>query len=396
MARRTSAERLSPITRRPLLAAVAVVGVALFGATAALSPVLAQGWWPWDQSPQPSRPPPTPREDVYRPQPLPGWQPPPVAQPAPGTWGTKNPICYQLEQRLVQEGSRGNQSRDLIPMIESELRQVESSYRKAQSDLDRSCYEYFLFSKTLKRSRGCIDLSRQAEDLRRRLGDLETQRNELTSSAGRSYQDDIVRELARNNCGDGYAQQARRLENRGGPFSNFWEEGETSGGPGGGIGTYGNLGYATYRTLCVRLCDGYYFPVSFSTLPNHFQRDAETCQSKCAAPSELFYYQNPGGAVEQMVGVATNEPYTHLKTAFRYRKEYVHGCSCKEAEFVPQSTPGQRTGDAAPGGATAGGATAGGTTTGDMITGSTTAPAEPGQRAESVGPDGWSAAVEPR
>ena len=85
----------------------------------------------------------------------------------------------------------------------------------------------------------------------------------------------------------------------------------------------------------MRLCDGYYFPVSFSTLPNHFQRDADLCQSPCAAPAELYYHQNPGGAVEQMVSAASQQPYTSLKTAWRYRKEYVPGCSCKAAEYQP-------------------------------------------------------------
>ena len=80
--------------------------------------------------------------------------------------------------------------------------------------------------------------------------------------------------------------------------------------PRGPATQFGNLPFATYRTLCVRLCDGYYFPVSFSTLPNHFQRDAEQCQSQCAAPAELYYHQNPGGAVEQMVSVASQQPYT--------------------------------------------------------------------------------------
>ncbi len=50
-------------------------------------------------------------------------------------------------------------------------------------------------------------------------------------------------------------------------------------------------------------------------------------------PTELFYYQNPGGSVEQMVGAQSNTPYTSMKTAFRYRKEYVQGCSCKAEEF---------------------------------------------------------------
>jgi Protein of unknown function (DUF2865) len=88
--------------------------------------------------------------------------------------------------------------------------------------------------------------------------------------------------------------------------------------------------------VCVRLCDGYYFPVSFSTLPNHFQRDSDVCHSKCASPAELYYHQNPGAGMEQAVTARDNVPYTQLKTAFRYRKEYVNGCSCKMAEYQPE------------------------------------------------------------
>ncbi len=83
------------------------------------------------------------------------------------------------------------------------------------------------------------------------------------------------------------------------------------------------------------MCDGYYFPVSFSTLPSHFPQDADACSSKCAAPTELYYYPNPGGTIEQAVALKSQDPYTKLKVAFRYRKEFVNGCSCKEAEYLP-------------------------------------------------------------
>ncbi len=314
---------------------VLALATALF-VTASL-PVLAQGFnWPWDE---PSRKPPPQEAPAWRPPPEPA--PPPAVQPAPAA-RSDNPICLQLEQRLVQEGQRGNQSRDLVPMVESELRQVEQQYRTSSAQLDKSnCYDYFLFSKTLRRSPKCVDLSREVEQLKRRVSDLETQRQQMQASGGHSYQDDIIRELARNNCGPAYTQQARRSDGPN-PFSSLWQDEESSGS--GGVGTFGNLGYATYRTVCVRLCDGYYFPVSFSTLPNHFERDAEVCQSKCAAPTELFYYQNPGGAVDQMVGFRNNEQYTTLKSAFRYRKEYVQGCSCKEVEYTPQTPIPQQTG----------------------------------------------------
>src|SRR6185312_12574998 len=33
----------------------------------------------------------------------------------------------------------------------------------------------------------------------------------------------------------------------------------------------------TYRTVCVRMCDGFYFPISYATGSANFAHDAETC-----------------------------------------------------------------------------------------------------------------------
>jgi hypothetical protein len=328
----------------------ALGAVILAAAMLAAGPALAQGWWPWSNS-EPERPP-VPDEPVYRgpppapgegptlqpqPEPAPGAQMPPPQAAPPVNWSTKNPICLQLEQRLVQDGQRSTGMRDRLPAVEAEIQQAERAYEQSRSDLERyDCYEYFIFSKTLRRTRRCVDLSQQGEDARRRLSELEAQRHQIASSGERSYRDDIVRELARNNCGTNYQQEARRYE-RDSESSIWQDEGESSfSSPWNAFGTHSS---ATYRTVCVRLCDGYYFPVSFSTLPSHFEQDAEACTSRCAAPSELYYYQNPGAAMDQSLAFRTQEPYTSLKTAFRYRKELVKGCSCKEAEYVPPDAP---------------------------------------------------------
>lgn len=301
-------------SKRRLVGLASVVAFVL-----AAGPVLAQGWpwdWGWGGS---NREPPRPREPVYR-------EAPPPQQPYQSS---SRSICLQLEQRLAQEINRGSQSRDLLPKIEQDIRAAERQYRVSEAQLERNdCYEYFLFAKSLRRTRACVDLNRRVEEARRRLEELEAQRQQIISSGSRSYRDDIIRELARNNCGATYQQQARQLN----PFGSIWQD-EDSGGFYGG--QFGTLPYATYRTVCVRLCDGYYFPVSFSTLPNHFERDAQVCESKCAAPAELFYHQNPGGSMEEAISYRTRRPYTSLQTAFRYRKEYVQGCSCKQAEYNP-------------------------------------------------------------
>ena len=239
----------------------------------------------------------------------------------------------QLEQRLVAEGQRGNQSRSQLPRIDDEARQTERLISQTQSQLDRGdCYETFFFSKTLKRTAGCVQAAGQLDSARRRLSELSIQRQQMQGTSEHSYQDDIIRELARNGCGANWTQEARKRDQNG--FSIFGDT-ERDGDGARDNNNFGSLPFATYRTVCVRLCDGFFFPVSFSTLPNHFNQDADQCQSRCAAPVDLYYYQNPGADIKQAVSVKGQTPYTNLKTAFRYTKEYVRGCSCKEAEYVP-------------------------------------------------------------
>lgn len=92
-------------------------------------------------------------------------------------------------------------------------------------------------------------------------------------------------------------------------------------------------GGETYRTMCVRTCDGFYFPVSFSTRKKHFAEDSMRCAEMCpAARTELFAYPNPGGLPEDMTSMA-GDPYVQMSNAYRFRKEVVEGCSCRSANM---------------------------------------------------------------
>ena len=85
-----------------------------------------------------------------------------------------------------------------------------------------------------------------------------------------------------------------------------------------------------FRTLCVRTCDGYFFPVSFSTDKSQFVNDAARCTEICpAAPTELYVYRNPGEDQSQMMSLA-GIPYAEQPFAFRYKSEFVEGCSCRQ------------------------------------------------------------------
>lgn len=93
----------------------------------------------------------------------------------------------------------------------------------------------------------------------------------------------------------------------------------------------------TFRTVCVRSCDGYYFPISFSTTRDRLEADEAACQRMCPAGDvSLFYYARRGERPEQMVSIS-GTPYTTLENAFRYRSELDESCICGTPLPDPQA-----------------------------------------------------------
>jgi hypothetical protein len=87
-----------------------------------------------------------------------------------------------------------------------------------------------------------------------------------------------------------------------------------------------------FATMCVRTCDGYFFPMSPRSSSADFDRDLKNCESACpGADLQLFYQQSVGEESETMVSTATGEPYASLSTAYLYRDGALslpQGCGC--------------------------------------------------------------------
>ena len=81
------------------------------------------------------------------------------------------------------------------------------------------------------------------------------------------------------------------------------------------------------RTVCVRLCDGYYWPVSFQTKRSQFQRDARACESSCDGEARLFHFPSYGDINDAVDNAGKS--YARLPAAFVYRKKLVAGCTCR-------------------------------------------------------------------
>src|ERR1700761_2751973 len=256
--------------------------------------------------------------------------------------GAVNPMCPRLEAQLasIDRGSTGDQARD------DQVRRYQDAASRQQGELDRvtnqakrmGCDSPGFFSLFSGQSAQCGPVNTQIQQMRSNLDQINSSLAQLRG--GGSGQDgqrrSVLNALAQNNCGPQYAAAVQRS----GP-GNFLNN--LFGGGGGGDngnpnptiapGVPGDLGAqsGTYRTVCVRSCDGGYFPISFATVPGRFADDEKTCKALCpAAEASLFSYRNPGEDINAAVSI-NGQPYSQLPNAFHYRNEFNPSCACKAA-----------------------------------------------------------------
>jgi hypothetical protein len=244
--------------------------------------------------------------------------------------------CMQLQQELAAQAG-GGAGREALPGIQQQIAQYQRVYDGTRAAMqDAGCFEsFFIFGRALVRSPKCLSMGDRADDARRQLDALQDQRNAILSGGGNQRRQAELRDaLARSGCSGQPPQQARR--GGGGLFDWFSGGNEEEVEPEGTDMTISRSinPNAPYRTVCVRLCDGFAYPISYSTYASHFSQDATQCQQNCAAPAELYVYRNPGQELEQAISL-TGSPYKDLPVAFKYRKSYTAGCSCKQAEYNP-------------------------------------------------------------
>ena len=99
-------------------------------------------------------------------------------------------------------------------------------------------------------------------------------------------------------------------------------------------------GGGNLRTVCVRTCDGYFFPISSTATSMDFGRDEKACKMMCpGTQAELYYHSVPDQESEAMVSARTQAPYSDLPTAFQYRNTapaMSRGCSCNMTAFYKE------------------------------------------------------------
>lgn len=85
------------------------------------------------------------------------------------------------------------------------------------------------------------------------------------------------------------------------------------------------------RTVCVRTCDGYLFPLANlhgqDALPAH----AQACAAACPGAETALYTVRAGQELDRAVSLE-GRPYRSLAAAFVYRTRQVSHCSCQPGE----------------------------------------------------------------
>jgi len=225
-----------------------------------------------------------------------------------------------LDRNSDFRDSRGNSAQ--LKQAQREVQRAESSYVRQGCNDDAKAGR--------KLNAECRSIARRVLDGREQVKQL--QNTVSTGDAVAEQREAILQEMSRFGCDN--RSRVRDNRNRGNLFEQLFDVFTDNGmdGEGGVRGDeftpYGN--YHTVRTLCVRKSDGFYWPISYSTLIDYVGNDAEQCRAMCPTVDvDLYYYDNPGQEPEQMVN-QYGESYSSLPNAFRFRTEFDEASKCRQ------------------------------------------------------------------
>jgi hypothetical protein len=270
-------------------------------------------------------------------------------------------LCRQLEAQLASASSGGPGSSAQARKYDEAIKRQRANLRKGERQYRGAGCGGGLFWRD-SGGGSCEAIGRSLDRMERNLAQLERSRARMGGRGGdpRRERARLLAALDANDCRpvrrDRNAPEFAARQPRGNLFDQLFgggikraeprEDEEFQAYDGSArvrtiIGGDGNMfevlpgGGGSYRTLCVRTCDGYYWPISYSSSGSDFQRDEQNCQTMCPGTEvKLYSHRVPDEESENMVDLL-GSPYTDLATAFKYREvDFVRpqGCSCTPAK----------------------------------------------------------------
>jgi hypothetical protein len=230
-------------------------------------------------------------------------------------------LCRQIEATLAGDGGI---SRIYDRAIEAQMGEMGIVQRRLR---EQGCRAWRLGGS------GCAALSASLEQMRLNLDKL--QRARAAAAGSRAERARLRAALAANGCTEPRETKPKPVEAKAEIPPPSPSAVETS-------AAASKIRFsrpAGSSSVCVRLCDGYFFPMTRTTAPVD---DQSNCEASCpAAPMEVFYRDSRAGE-EAMTSAATGQPYGELRTAFQFRDGRTPqptGCGCSRVGGKPATDP---------------------------------------------------------
>lgn len=87
--------------------------------------------------------------------------------------------------------------------------------------------------------------------------------------------------------------------------------------------------YGGAEAVCVRKCDGYYFPLTPAMSGARTNELRELCQASCPNAETALYSRSPSAEISNAVSADSGDRYENLPNALKYTKKLEPACSCR-------------------------------------------------------------------
>lgn len=248
--------------------------------------------------------------------------------------------CEGLHAQL-KTASASKSSSKKIKRYSTAIKQQTKMLAKLEGDLRRySC-------NSDKADQACEKLENVKERMQTNLDKLSAARANLSPSSSKFSVDQINARLNAFNCTNSSIVNASTKQNTPEPKGNgrVIANGVRILGESGGrkprqrVVTLPNSSrnIGQYRTMCVRSCDGFFFPISSNTSSSSFERDELACQLMCpGTETNLFFHRSRDQESEDMISYRGGQAYTNQSYAFSYKttsSPRSEACSCNMSAF---------------------------------------------------------------
>ena len=244
----------------------------------------------------------------------------------------QSPYCESLRTELAgldrASGTPANQ--EALRSVQADLRRTQDYYKQVGCDTTtRKIFNIF------------SDPPRQCTDLQRQIRDYQNSVTALNAEAARNINPAVeerrtnLQAALETNCRPGSARNGQ--PNRNGLMDllfgngkNPFSDNEMSDEPPMTAFPVDEKGYG-YRTLCVRSCDGYYFPISSVASRSRFGLDADLCRASCPNADVTLYIAPIGQDPETATTIDGGATYGQLANAYKYRQNKPDpSCACRK------------------------------------------------------------------